>query len=98
MNRSNQASSAPRGAADDTPVQAPSGHKPRQWWIRLREGLQLANQLVIASPVRLPPKVAVAVQYMNLALIIWESLDDHRDAPPPQVVAWDDDEEAADAP
>lgn len=92
MNGSGQASSAPRGAVDDTPVQASNGHTRVPWWVSLRAGLQLASQLVIASPIRLPAKVVVAAKYMSLALGLWDSLDGRPEPPAAST------EEASDAP
>jgi len=48
----------------------------------LREGLQLASQLIVASPVRLPPKVVVVAKYVSLALGIWEGFTREPDAAP----------------
>jgi len=77
---------------------AVDGQQPRQWWIRLREGLQLASQLVIASPVRLPPKVVTAAKYVSLALGLWESLDAQPGPPAGTATGPGDEAEAADAP
>jgi len=66
--------------------------------MRLREGLQLASQLVIASPVRLPAKVVTAAKYVSLALGLWESFDAPPDAPAGAGAARSDEAEAVDAP
>jgi len=89
MKNDNKPASAPRGGVDAMPVQASSGQPAVPWWVSLRQGLQLASQLVIASPVRLPPKVVTAAKYVSLALGLWESFDPQPDAPP-GVVAQDD--------
>lgn len=98
MNRSNQAPSAPRGAADATPVQAPSGQPAVPWWVSLREGLQLASRLVIASPVLLPAKVVTAARYVHLALGLWESFDARPGTPADTTAGQNAEAEAADAP
>ncbi len=64
------------------PVQASNGQSAVPWWVSLRQGLQLASQLVIASPVRLPAKVVAAAKYVSLALGLWESFDPQPDVPP----------------
>lgn len=97
MNGSKQASSAPRGAADDTPVQASSGQPAVPWWVSLREGLQLVSQLVIASPVRLPAKVVTAARYARLALGLWESFDARPGTPADTTAGQSAEAEAADA-
>jgi len=102
MKNNNKPASAPRGAADATPAQALSGQTAAPWWVSLRQGLQLASQLVIASPVRLPAKVVTAAKFVSVALGIWDSLDGRQEAPshtggetaPSRVPA----EEAPDAP
>jgi len=81
MKNNNEPVSAPRGAAEATPVQASSGQPAVPWWVSLRQGLQLASQLLIASPVRLPARVVAAAKYVSLALGIWESLDSRQEVP-----------------
>ena len=99
MNGNNPSVSAPRGAADAKPVQASNGQSAAPWWVSLREGLQLASQLVLASPVRLPAKVVTAAKYVSLALGIWQSFDAQQEPPATGAVAGHGDEaEAADAP
>lgn len=98
MNGNNPSVSTPRGAADAKPVQASNGHETVPWWLRLREGLQLASQLVIASPVRLPAKVVAAAKYVSLALGLWESLDAQQRAPVGWTAEQGDEAKAPDAP
>lgn len=42
-------------------------------WIK--EGLAVASQLVIASPVKLPPKVVVVARYLALALGVLKAVE-----------------------
>jgi len=42
---------------------------------RIKETLALASQLVIASPVKLPPKVVVVARYLALALGVLEAVE-----------------------
>ncbi len=42
---------------------------------RIKETLAVASQLVIASPVRLPPKVVVVARYLALALGVLEAVE-----------------------
>jgi|GEM_PF-1185854 len=94
MTKHSKPASAPRGAADATPVQASSGQPAVPWWVSLRQGLQLASQLVAASPVRLPPKVVAAARCLSLALGIWESLDPRPGSPVDATADEDDGVEA----
>ncbi|SKB62961.1 hypothetical protein SAMN05660226_02349 [Parapedobacter luteus] len=96
--KNNEKASAPRGAADATPVRATAGQPAVPWWVSLRQGLQLASQLVVASPVRLPSKVVTAAKYVSLALGLWESFDLQPDAPPGVAAKEDGEAEAPDAP
>lgn len=98
VNGNTLSSSAPRGAADAKPVQASNGHPPTLWWLTLREGLQLASQLILASPVRLPAKVVTAAKYVSVALGLWESLDARRPTPAGPAAGQSDEAEAADEP
>lgn len=82
MNSIQNPASTPRGAVEATPAQASNGPPAVPWWVSLRRGLQLASQLVIASPVRLPAKVVSAANYVSMALAIWQRLDE-----PPQAAA-----------
>ena len=42
---------------------------------RIKETLAVASQLVIASPVRLPPKVVAVARYLALALGVLEAVE-----------------------
>ena len=42
---------------------------------RIKETLAVASQLVIASPVKLPPKVIVVAKYLALALGVLEAVE-----------------------
>ncbi|MFB2121053.1 hypothetical protein [Parapedobacter sp. 2B3] len=42
---------------------------------RVKETLAVASQLVIASPVKLPPKVVAVAKYVALALGVLETLE-----------------------
>ena len=42
---------------------------------RIKETLAVASQLVIASPVKLPPKVVVVARYLALALGVLEAVE-----------------------
>ncbi len=98
MNGNNPSASTPRGAADAKPVQASNGQPVAPWWVSLRAGLQLASQLIVASPVRLPANVVTAAKYINLALGIWESFDGRQAAPAGPATEPGDEAEAANAP
>ena len=42
---------------------------------RIKETLAVASQLIIASPVKLPPKVVVVARYLALALGVLEAVE-----------------------
>jgi len=42
---------------------------------RIKEGLAVASQLIIASPLKLPPRVVAVAKYVALALTIAEALE-----------------------
>ena len=42
---------------------------------RIKETLAVASQLVIASPLKLPPKVVVLAKYLALALGVLEAVE-----------------------
>ena len=42
---------------------------------RIKETLAVASQLVIASPVKLPPKMVVVAKYLALALGVLEAVE-----------------------
>ncbi|GGC47888.1 hypothetical protein GCM10011386_45030 [Parapedobacter defluvii] len=42
---------------------------------RIKEGLAVASQLVIASPLKLPPKVVAVAKYLALALGVLEAVE-----------------------
>jgi len=55
-------------------VDLPEGAKPTLYE-RIKETLAVASQLVIASPVKLPPKIVVMAKYLALALGVLEALE-----------------------
>ena len=42
---------------------------------RIKETLAVASQFIIASPVKLPPKVVVVAKYLALALGVLEAVE-----------------------
>ncbi len=42
---------------------------------RIKETLAVASQLIIASPLKLPPKVVAAAKYLALALGVLEAVE-----------------------
>ena len=56
------------------PVGHPEDGKPTLYE-RIKEALAVASQLVIASPVKLPPKVVVVARYLALALGVLEAVE-----------------------
>ena len=42
---------------------------------RIKETLAVASQLVIASPVKLPPKLVLVAKYLSLALGVLEAVE-----------------------
>ena len=42
---------------------------------RIKEGLAVASQLVIASPLKLPPKAVAVAKYLALALGVLEAVE-----------------------
>ncbi|GGC45979.1 hypothetical protein GCM10011386_42810 [Parapedobacter defluvii] len=42
---------------------------------RIKEGLAVASQLVIASPLKLPPRVVAVAKYLALALGVLEAVE-----------------------
>ena len=59
---------------DEKPVGLPAAEKPTLYK-RIKETLVMASQLVIASPVKLPPKVVVVARYVALALGVLEAVE-----------------------
>ena len=55
-------------------VEASQAEKPTLY-DRIKETLAVASQLVIASPVKLPPKVVVVARYLALALGVLEAVE-----------------------
>jgi len=55
-------------------VEASQAGKPTLY-DRIKETLAVASQLVIASPVKLPPKVVVVAKYLTLALGVLEAVE-----------------------
>jgi len=56
------------------PIRASNGETQTAWWQPWKKGLQLASQLVIASPLGLPAKLVKAAKYINLLLGVWDNL------------------------
>ena len=57
-----------------TTVDLPEMGKPTLYE-RIKETLAVASQLVIASPVKLPPKIVVVAKYLALALGVLEAVE-----------------------
>jgi hypothetical protein len=55
-------------------VELPAAEKPTLY-DRIKETLAMASQLIIATPVRLPPKVVVVAKYIALALGVLEAVE-----------------------
>ncbi|MEC3879125.1 hypothetical protein [Parapedobacter sp. 10938] len=55
-------------------VGRPEAGKPTLYE-RIKEALAVASQLVIASPVKLPPKIVVVARYLALALGVLEAVE-----------------------
>lgn len=55
-------------------VGLPEAGKPTLYE-RIKEGLAVASQLVIASPLKLPPKIVVVAKYLALALGVLEAVE-----------------------
>ena len=55
-------------------VGQPAAGKPTLYE-RIKGGLAIASQLVIASPLKLPPKVVVVAKYLALALGVLEAVE-----------------------
>ncbi len=55
-------------------VDHPEAGKPTLY-DRIKETLAVASQFIIASPVKLPPKVVVVAKYLTLALGVLEALE-----------------------
>ena len=52
-----------------------SGEGQPTLYDRIKETLAVASQFIIASPVKLPPKVVVVAKYLALALGVLEALE-----------------------
>ena len=59
---------------DTKTVGLPETEKPTLY-DRMKETLAVASQLVIASPVKLPPKVVAVARYLALALGVLEAVE-----------------------
>jgi len=59
---------------DEKPVGPPAAEKPTLY-DRIKKTLVMASQLVIAAPVKLPPKVVLAAKYLALALGALEAVE-----------------------
>ena len=55
-------------------VGLPEAGKPTLYE-RIKEGLAIASQLIIAAPVKLPPKVVIVAKYVALALGVLEAVE-----------------------
>jgi len=55
-------------------VGTPEAGKPTLYE-RIKETLAMASQLIIAAPVKLPPKVTVVARYVALALGVLEAVE-----------------------
>ena len=55
-------------------VGRPEAGKPTLY-DRMKETLAMASQLIIASPLKLPPKVVVVAKYVALALGVLEAVE-----------------------
>jgi len=49
--------------------------KKQSLYERIKETLAVASQLIIAAPVKLPPKVVAVVRYVALALGLLEAVE-----------------------
>ncbi|HWK99429.1 MAG TPA: hypothetical protein VNQ55_05760 [Parapedobacter sp.] len=54
-------------------VEFPAAGKPTLY-DRIKDGLAVAGQLIIASPVKLPPKVVAVAKYVVLALGVLDAV------------------------
>ena len=59
---------------EDKAVELPTAEKPTVYE-RIKETLAVASQLVIAAPMRLPPKVVLVARYLALALGVLEAVE-----------------------
>ncbi|SEL93354.1 hypothetical protein [Parapedobacter koreensis] len=59
---------------DDKAEEVPAAGKPTVY-DRIKEGLAVASQLIIASPLKLPLKVVAVAKYMALALGVLEAVE-----------------------
>lgn len=55
-------------------VELPEAEKPTVYE-RIKETLAVASQLVIAAPIKLPPKVVMVARYLALALGVLEAVE-----------------------
>jgi len=59
---------------DNKPVGLPAAEKPILYE-RIKETLAVASQLIIAAPIKLPPKVVLIARYLALALGVLEAVE-----------------------
>jgi len=59
---------------DNKPVGLPAAEKPTVYE-RIKETLAVASQLIIAAPIKLPPKVVLIARYLALALGVLEAVE-----------------------
>ncbi|MFC3198273.1 hypothetical protein ACFOET_11680 [Parapedobacter deserti] len=55
-------------------VELPEAEKPTLY-DKIKETLAIASQLIIAAPVKLPPKIVVVAKYVALALGVLEAVE-----------------------
>ncbi len=60
--------------ANKETVELPAAERPTLY-DRIKETLAMASQLIIAAPIKLPPKVVVVAKYVALALGILEAVE-----------------------
>jgi len=59
---------------DKKTVGLPTAERPTLY-DQIKEALAVASQLVIAAPVKLPPKVVIVAKYVALALGVLEAVE-----------------------
>ena len=59
---------------DNKTIGIPTVEKPTVYE-RIKETLAVASQLIIAAPLKLPPKIVAAAKYLALALGVLEAVE-----------------------
>lgn len=59
---------------DNNTVGSPTAEKPTVYE-RIKSSLAVASQLVIASPLKLPPKIVIVAKYLVLTLGVLEAVE-----------------------